>query len=85
MAQVLKPPTELENLQQDMMQIRELVHDAKRQIDGMLLALAFSFLGGIGMNAAFSAASGQAFTRTLLFFFGCVPLAVATGIWLKAK
>lgn len=64
-----------------MEQIRVLVYTAKRQTDGLLLALAFSFLGGIGMNAAFSAASGQVLGRGLLFVLSCMPVAVATGFW----
>ena len=80
--QVLKAPTELEILQQEVAKLKEAFQAVKRQTDALLLALAFSFLGGIGMNAAFSAASGHRMVRRVLLIFGSMPLGAATILWL---
>ena len=79
--QVLKAPTELELLQQEVERIRQGLDAMKRQTDNLLLALAFSFAGGIGVNAAFSATSNGMWTRGAQVFLAILPLAVAGAAW----
>lgn len=80
--QVLKPPTELEILQQEVERIREGLDAVKRQSDNLLLALAFSFAGGIGLNAAFSATSDGPLARGVQILLALIPLSVAGAAWL---
>lgn len=80
MLQVVKAPTEMEILQQELAGMRQAFVAAKRQTDSLLLALAFSFLGGIGVNAAMSK-SGGTFMRSCLATLACIPLAIALSAW----
>lgn len=80
---MLKAPTELEILQQEVARMKFAFDNAKKQIDGLLLALAFAFLGGIGVNAAITSSIGQPFLRGCLAVLACVPLALALGTWLS--
>jgi hypothetical protein len=78
----LQVPTELEVLQEEVNRLQIMVLQAKRHADGLLLALAFSFLGGVGASAAFSAASGQLLLRGTFIILGSVSVALMTGLWL---
>lgn len=85
-AQVVKPPTELELLQLEVAALRELVLQSKRQVDGMLLALAFSLLGGVGISFLMGSTDPLhgSLKRTLLLLV-LAPVGLVSVFWLPRK
>lgn len=80
--QVLTAPTELEVLQQEVLNLKLAFGSIKSHTDGLLLALAFSFLGGIGVNAAFSNAAKGLLLKGIIVLTGTLPLTFAMVTYL---
>ncbi len=78
----LQAPTELEVLQQEVAKLQGAVGRFKRQADALLLALAFSFVGGLVASTALFLGSISRPLRGTLLLLGAAPPVLVAWLWL---